>query len=71
MFTGIDAVGLRNANTALSWQHVGRLKKLTFDETADSRGSRRARMQNSAVKTEWTASSFRTTEAAPRRAAEV
>ena len=29
MFTRIDVNGLRTANTALSWQHVRNLKKLT------------------------------------------
>ena len=29
MFTGIDVEGLRTANSALNWEHVRRLKKLT------------------------------------------
>jgi 4-hydroxymandelate oxidase len=29
MFTGIDAVGLKTANTALNWRDIGRLKKLS------------------------------------------
>ena len=29
MFEGLDTVGLKNANTSLNWEHIGKLRKLT------------------------------------------